>query len=103
VSKVEPGVEVSILDRSFRIACSEQERSGLLKAVAYLDGKMREIRDSGKVVSSERIAIMAALNIAHELLALRVGDGFDIGEFKRRMNSMASAIDEAMDAQNDLF
>jgi cell division protein ZapA len=103
VSRVEQGIEVSILERSFRIACSEEERPGLLEAVQYLDRKMREIRDSGKVVGSERVAIMAALNIAHELLSLRVGDGFDIGAFKRRMNSMAAAIDEAMDVQDELF
>jgi len=49
------------------------------------------------------VAIMAALNIAHELLAMRVGGGFDIGELKRRMNSMAETIDAAMSAQNPLF
>ena len=51
-----------------RIACSEEEKADLLKAVEYLDGKMREIRDAGKVIGVERIAIMAALNITHELL-----------------------------------
>lgn len=98
-----PGIEVSILERSFRIACSEEEEAGLRQAVDYLDRKMREIRDSGKVVGHERIAIMAALNIAHELLAVRVGGGFDIGELKRRMNSMAAALDAAMSSQNELF
>ena len=98
-----PGIEVSILERSFRIACSEEEEAGLRQAVDYLDRKMREIRDSGKVVGHERIAIMAALNSAHELLAVREGGGFDIGELKRRMNSMAAALDAAMSAQNELF
>jgi cell division protein ZapA len=64
---------------------------------------MREIRDGGKVIGGERIAILAALNIAHELLSIRVGSGFDIGEFKGRMQSMVAAIDEAMSAQEDLF
>jgi len=94
---------VRILDRSFRIACSEEEEPGLRQAVDYLDRKMREIRDAGKVASHERVAIMAALNIAHELLSLRVGGGFDMGQFKRRMHAMAAAIDEAMSAQNELF
>lgn len=97
------GIDVSILDRSFRIACSEAERPALMEAVGYVDRKMREIRDSNKVLGNERIAIMAALNIAHELLSVRVGDGFDMAAFKRRMNSMAAAIDQALDAQNDLF
>jgi cell division protein ZapA len=96
------GIEVSILDRAFRIACNPQEEAGLRQAVDYLDRRMREIRDSGKVVGHERIAVMAALNIAHELLTMRAG-GFDIGELKRRMHAMASTIDAAMSAQNELF
>ena len=75
----------------------------MLQAVEYLDAKMREIRDSGKAVGHERIAIIAALNIAHELLTLRLPDGFDIGSFKRRMNQMAASIDAAMAAQDRLF
>ena len=63
---------------------------------------MREIQAAGKVVGVERIAIMAALNITHELLTMRVS-GFDIGQFKRRIQSMTSVIDEALAAQNKLF
>jgi cell division protein ZapA len=64
---------------------------------------MHEIRDRGKVIGGERIAILAALNITHELLSIKVGGQFDIGDLKRRMRSMAAAIDEAMSAQEDLF
>lgn len=96
-------IEVSILERTFRIACSEEEEAGLRRAVEYLDRKMREIRDGGKGASHERIAVMAALNIAHELLSLRVSGGFDMGQLKRRMHAMATAIDEAMSTQNELF
>ena len=63
---------------------------------------MREIRDAGKVIGIERIAVMAALNIAHELLSIQLG-GFDVGEFKRKMQSLTSKIDEALAAQNELF
>jgi cell division protein ZapA len=63
---------------------------------------MREIRDAGKVVGIERIAVMAALNIAHELLSVRLG-GFDVGEFKRKMHNLTAKIDEALAAQNELF
>ncbi len=59
------------MGRDFRINCPDDEREELLKAVTYLDKKMREIRDSGKVIGSERVAIMAALNITHELLIAR--------------------------------
>jgi cell division protein ZapA len=74
-----------------------------LRAVEYLDARMREVRDSGKVVGFERLAILAALNITHELLSTPVAGGFDIGAFRRRISSMAATIDEAMATQNELF
>ena len=65
-------LDVTILDREFRVACPPEERAELLDSVAYLDKNMREIRDAGKITSVERIAIMAALNITHELLTVRL-------------------------------
>lgn len=96
------GVDVSIMGREFRVSCTDDEYEALMSAVSYLDRKMREIRDSGKVIGVERIAIMAALNIAHELLTTRTG-GFDIGDFKRRINSMQEQIDQEIAEQDDLF
>lgn len=96
-------LDIKILDRELRVACPEEERGELLDAVAYLDKKMRDIRDAGKIASVERIALMAALNIAHELLTTKVGRGFDLAEFKRRMNSMETAIDKALADQDTLF
>ena len=64
---------------------------------------MREIRDSGKVLGSERIAIMAALNITHELLIARSREGFDMEEFKRRIDRMQAALDTVMPEQDKLF
>jgi cell division protein ZapA len=96
-------MDVSILGRDFRITCPDDEREELLKAVAYLDKKMREIRDSGKVIGSERIAIMAALNIAHELLIARRSDGFDTEEFRRRIDRMQAALDTVLPEQDKLF
>jgi cell division protein ZapA len=97
------GLDVNVMGREFRIACAEDERKDLLKAVDYLNNKMRDIRDGGKVIGVERIAIMAALNIAHEYLSTRVEGGFDIGEFKRRIFSMQAVIDQAMNGQDELF
>lgn len=102
MSKEAPGLDVTILGREFRIACAENEKSDLLKAVNYLDRNMREIRDRGKVIGVERVAIMAALNLAHELLSMNV-DGVDLGEVRRRMADMRSTIDEVLSAQDDLF
>ncbi|MEZ0231253.1 MAG: cell division protein ZapA [Methylophilaceae bacterium] len=96
------GVDVNIMGREFKVSCTEDEREGLITAVNYLDKKMRDIRDTGKVIGIERIAIMAALNLAHELLTTRSG-GFDIGDFKRRIISMQEQIDEAVAEQNKLF
>ncbi len=96
------GLDVTIMGREFRVACAPEEQEQLLTAVEYLDSKMREIRDAGKVIGVERIAIMAALNITHEFLNTRVG-GFDVGDFKRRINSLQKQIDEAMADQSDLF
>lgn len=96
-------IDVHILDREFRVACPPDKHAELLDAVAYLDKKMREIRDAGKIVSVERIAIMAALNIAHELLTTRLGDGLDLAAFKRRTQAMEKIIDAALAEQDELF
>jgi len=96
-------LDIKLLDRELRVACPEEERGELLDAVAYLDRKMREIRDSGKITSIERIAMMAALNITHELLSMKIGRGIDVADFKRRMDSMQAAIDEALSEQDTLF
>ena len=61
-------VEVRILDKDYLVACPQEEQEALLRAARHLDSKMREIRSSGKVFGTERIAVMAALNITHELL-----------------------------------
>lgn len=95
-------IDIEILGRSFTVACSDEEREGLLQAVAYLDGKMREIRDAGKIVAIERIAVMAALNITHELLNTQSG-GIQVGEVKRRISGIEAQIDEALSVQNKLL
>lgn len=69
MSKPNPqAVTITILDKEYLIACSDDERHDLIRSAEYLDKKMREIRESGKIVGSDRIAVMAALNITHELL-----------------------------------
>jgi cell division protein ZapA len=96
-------IEVSLLGRTYRVACEDGEREALLQAVAYLDGKMNEIRKAGKVMGAERIAVMAALNVAHELLSVRLGGGFDVGQAKRRISAIESKIDAAIAKQENLF
>ena len=64
-------VAVRILDREYLIACTPDERAGLVAAAAYLDGKLRELRESHRGGTLDRIAVLAGLNIAHELLEAR--------------------------------
>lgn len=96
-------IEVNILGRSYRVACEEGEREALLQAVAYLDAKMGEIKKAGKVNGADRIAVMAALNIAHELLSTKLGSGFDLGQAKRRISSIEAKLDAALAQQDKLF
>jgi len=67
-------IEVTILDKTYRFACSPEEEQALMESARFLDQKMREIRSGGKVFGAERIAVMAALNITHEMLSTRVSD-----------------------------
>ena len=96
-------IEVNILGRSYRVSCEDGEREALMKAVAYLDEKMGEIKQSGKVSGTDRIAVMAALNIAHELLSTRLGGGFDLGDAKRRIGSIEAKLDAVLAQQEKLF
>lgn len=87
-------VNVTILDRDYAVACPPEEQRSLVEAAAYLDGKMREIRSKAKLVGLERIAVMAALNIAHESLQARTElkqVGVDVGEELRKLNAKLEA------------
>lgn len=66
-------VSVQILDKEYLVGCAENERESLYSAVEFLNQRMRELRDGGKVIGSERVAVMTALNIAHEYLEYRRG------------------------------
>lgn len=96
-------LEVTILGRAYRVACEPAEREALLKAVAFVDGRMADIKKLGKNATTERIAVMAALNIAHEFLTQRAGGGVDVGEAKRRIASIEAQLDEAIARQEKLF
>ena len=90
-------LDVTIMGRTYKVACSEDEREALISAVAYLDRKMTEIKSAGRVASAERIAVMAALNITHELLSSRNNaSGFDIEGLRRRMAAMEATLDQAL-------
>jgi cell division protein ZapA len=106
-------IDVTIFGRQYKVACNEDERAELADAVAYLDGKMREIRDRGKVAGVDRIAVMAALNITHDFLRERHvarissqtprANTIDEEGARRRIQAMQAAIDQTLAGQEKLF
>ena len=90
------GITIHILDKEYMIACSEDERHDLQRSAEYLDTKMREIRDSGKIIGSDRIAVMAALNISHELLTQGGGTEKADASVGSRIRSIQEKIDDAL-------
>jgi cell division protein ZapA len=95
-AKSQDGITIHILDKEYMIACSEDERHDLLRSADYLDKKMREIRDSGKIIGSDRIAVMAALNISHELLSQGGESPSTDTSVGTRIRSIQEKIDDAL-------
>ena len=89
-------VSVRILDKEFMIACPYEQRSALLDSAQYLDTKMREVRDSGKVVGIDRIAVIAALNLTNELLRLQSREQQLESELGGRVRALRERIDGAV-------
>ena len=100
-------LDVSIMGQPYKLACKEGEERALQEAVAYLDGKMCAIRDAGKIKGNDRIAVMAALGIAAELLGSKAGDGpladMTIADVRHKIASMHAALDAALTPQENLF
>ena len=98
---------ISLLGREFRVACPEGEEKQLQASVDYLNRKMKEVRDTGKVSGNERIALMAALNIAHEMMSNNGKGGagsFDGAAYRRRILAMQETLESALAAdQENLF
>jgi cell division protein ZapA len=98
---------ISLLGREFRVACPDGEEKQLLASADYLNRKLKEVRDTGKVAGNERIAIMAALNIAHELVANKGGgavNAVDGTAIRSRISVMQETVEAALAAdQEKLF
>ena len=94
-------IDIHILGRSFRVACSREEESALIAAADYLDKKMHAIRDTSKVIGAERIAIMAGLNLAHELLTQ--DGGGQIEAARARLTHCNVLLDSVLEDQDKLF
>ena len=86
-------VSVHILDKDYRIACKEGTEDELIAAARLLDRRMREIRESGKTIGGDRIAVMAALNIAHELLKLKEASESQGEAITQRLRRLSERVD----------
>ncbi len=97
-SRDSQAVTITILDKEYLIACPEDEKHDLMRSADYLDRKMREIRDGGKIIGTERIAVMAALNIAHELLSDKqeTDNGKLDPAIGQRIRNLQNRIEEAL-------
>ena len=89
-------VTVKILEKEYHVNCPPEERPALLDSAEYLNRKMREIRDSGKVIGLDRIAVMAALNIVNELLQSRGHDEGVETDLAARLKAMRERIESAL-------
>lgn len=87
---------VQILDKEYCINCPDDERANLESAARYLDGKMREIRSSGKVIGADRVAVMAALNITHDLLHRKERLDQENGSTRERVRELLDRVDRAL-------
>ena len=106
-------LDISLLGKEYRVACSPEDREALLRAVAFLDGRMQDIAKKVHSNATERIAVMAALNVTHEFLSSQQGTpvvsvqsqdvALDFAAVKCRIALMEAQIDTVLDHQNTLL
>ena len=95
-------VSVRILDKEYQVACPADERTALLDSAEILNSKMLEIRDSGRIVGLDRIAVMAALNMAHELLHAQARDRLLDGDVSSRLKIISDRVDNVLGGSQQL-
>ncbi len=89
-------VSVRILDKEYQVACPADERTDLLDSAEVLNEKMREIRDGGRIVGLDRIAVMAALNMANDLMHAQARDQALDGDFSDRLKLISDRVDNVL-------
>lgn len=93
---------VQILDKDYRVACQDGQQDSLLASARFLDQKMREIRAGGRVIGTDRIAVMTALNLAHELLDLQRERNHLSDSLGRRIKALREKVEVALNDGNQL-
>lgn len=91
-------VAVTILDREYLVACTPEERAGLVAAAGLVDGRMREIRQNARSAGLDRIAVLVALNLAHELLQLRQDAGRQDSALGAELVALRGRLETALGA-----
>lgn len=93
-------LEINLLGRDYTLACPPSEKAKLLEAVHHVDQHMERIKEAGRTSGSERIAVMAAIQIAVELLSMKAPNGplgdLALGDFKRKIDDMHRLMDSAL-------
>ena len=95
-------VSVRILEKDYQFSCAPDERAALLDSAEYLNNEMRKIRDSGKVIGLDRIAVMAALNMANELLKARSRDTSLDSDVVHRLRSIRERVESSLERGQQL-
>ena len=95
-------VSVRILDKEYQVACPANERTNLLDSAEILNTKMREIRDSGRIVGLDRIAVMAALNMANDLIQASARDQELEGGISDRLKIISDRVDNVLSGSQQL-
>lgn len=94
-SKMRP-ISIQILGKEYKVACPDDEQESLLSAAQELDNRMRSIRDSGKVSGTDRIAIMAALNLTHDLPSLKNDLADSEEEISLQLSNLRNKIEKVL-------
>ncbi|MFN4063248.1 cell division protein ZapA [Azoarcus communis] len=95
-------LDIMLLGKEYRVSCTPENKEGLLAAVALVDAKLNELASKTQS-SGEKLAVMTALNIAHEFLQHQRGNGFDMPAVKRRIGLMQARLDGVLAQQDKLF
>ena len=95
-------VTVRILDKEYQVACPAEERTDLLDSAEILNNKMREIHDSGRIVGLDRIAVMAALNMANDLIHAKARDQELEGGISDRLKLISDRVDNVLSGTQQL-
>ncbi len=96
-------VDITLLGHDYHVACPSGQEGKLIEAAQLLDARMREIQQAGKLIGSEKIAIMSALNLAYDVLFSPASKSFDLQDAKRRIAAMEQQLDSCFFEQDSLF